>query len=407
MDDSAVSPKSAVLTESADTDTPTNLQNPPKRNRARSERKFPALTFQQAIELADSIQRVAAGKRVRRSTLFETLNKSPDSSTTRSLITSSGQYGLTKGAYNADFLELTPKGHIATSDDATAIDKLSSRFSLAITNIKPFNELYLKFKDAKLPARDILADNLEAAGIANENKEECVDTFTVNCKFLTILRTIAGSERLISIEQALDTLPDKKEAASSSQLVEASISTQLTAVSQDGKNRDYSDFTSICFYVTPIGNDSSEQRSHADFMMEYIVKPAVSEFNMTVVRADQIGQPGMIGKQVVEHILKCKLVIADLSFHNPNVFYELCLRHVTRLPTVQLKRASDGLPFDLNQSRTISIETADVYRIYPKLQTYVSEVASQIRGALQNIESADNPISLYYPKARLILDETS
>ena len=376
-----------------------------KKNRIRSERRFPALTFQQAIDLAESIQRVAAGKQVRRSTLFEALNKSPDSSTTRTLITSSSQYGLTKGAYNADFLELTPKGHIATSEDSAAGEKLSARFALAITNIKPLNDLYTKFKDSKLPAKDIFADNLEAAGIPKESRDECVDTFTVNCKYLTLLRTIAGSERLISIEQALDTLPDNKIPNKSYEAVETgAISSPPISALPDVKSRDYADFSTICFYVTPIGFDNSEQRSHADFMMEYVVKPAISEFSLQVVRADQIGQPGMIGKQVVEHILKSRLVIADLSFHNPNVFYELCLRHVTRLPTVQIKRASDGLPFDLNQSRTISVDTADVYRLHPKLQTYVSEVASQIRGALQNIESADNPISLYYPKARLILD---
>jgi hypothetical protein len=51
--------------------------------------------------------------------------------------------------------------------------------------------------------------------------------------------------------------------------------------------------------------------------MEYIIKPAVEEFGLIVVRADQMGKAGMIGKQVIEHILNARLVIADLSFHNP------------------------------------------------------------------------------------------
>jgi len=138
--------------------------------------------------------------------------------------------------------------------------------------------------------------------------------------------------------------------------------------------------------------------------MEYIIKPAVKEFNLTVVRADQMGKPGMIGKQVIEHILKARLVIADLSFHNPNVFYELCLRHTTRLPTVQIKREVDKIPFDVNQYRTIAIETRDPYTLVPKLQTYTAQVANQVRRALQDSESGDNPISLYYPSARLALE---
>jgi hypothetical protein len=165
------------------------------------------------------------------------------------------------------------------------------------------------------------------------------------------------------------------------------------------------DFAKICFYITPIGEENSEDRRHADFLMEYIIKPAVKEFDLVVVRADQMGKPGMIGKQVIEHILKSRLVIADLSFHNPNVFYELSLRHATRLPTVQIKRAVDKLPFDLNQYNTISIETRDPYTLLPKVQTYTAEVATQVRRALEDSHSGDNPISLYYPSARLTWDE--
>jgi hypothetical protein len=41
----------------------------------------------------------------------------------------------------------------------------------------------------------------------------------------------------------------------------------------------------------------------------------------------------------------------------------------------------------------------------PKIQTYTAEVANQARRALQDAESGDNPISLYYPSAKLNWDE--
>jgi hypothetical protein len=161
------------------------------------------------------------------------------------------------------------------------------------------------------------------------------------------------------------------------------------------------DYSKICFYITPIGEEASETRQHADFLMEFIIEPAVKEFDLKVVRADQMGKPGMIGKQIIEHILYSRLVIVDLSFHNPNVFYELCLRHTTRLPTVQVTRAMDKIPFDLQQYRTIPIETRNPYALVPKIQTYTAEVANQVRRALQDSDSGDNPISLYYPSAKL------
>ena len=143
----------------------------------------------------------------------------------------------------------------------------------------------------------------------------------------------------------------------------------------------------ICFYISPIGEDGSEHRQHSDLFLGSIVEPSVEEFALEVVRADKIGKAGMITAQIIEYILKSKLVIAYLSFHNPNVFYELCLRHVCRLPTVQIIRKADKLPFDLEQFRTIQIDTTDIYTLVPNLQIYKAEVSTQVRQALRDPDS--------------------
>ncbi len=367
----------------------------------RKERKFPALTFEEALTLAEAIQQYAAGNKVRRLTLFEKLDKSPESAESKRLITASGQYGLTKGSYTADYLELTPDGNEATNEEAAQSKKLEARFNLAIKNHAPFALLYEKLKGNKIPAKEVLADYLSEANVEDDETAECIDTFTLNTKFLGLLRTIAGSERVIPIEHALEEAPSARqvEAPSATNNGAPLSSVPLSATRDGGEPGE--DFDKVCFYITPIGEDDSEERRHADFLMEYIIKPAVKEFGLAVVRADQMGKPGMIGKQVIEHILKARLVIADLSFHNPNVFYELSLRHATRLPTVQLRRTVDALPFDLNQYRTIPIETRDPYTLVAKIQTYTAQVANQVRRALEGSESGDNPISLYYPSARL------
>jgi hypothetical protein len=157
------------------------------------------------------------------------------------------------------------------------------------------------------------------------------------------------------------------------------------------------DSSKICFYVTPIGEPESEERKHADLFLSSIVEPALNQFDLRVVRADQIGKPGMITAQVIEHVVKSRLVVADLSFHNPNVFYELSLRHACRLPTVQLIRACDRIPFDLDQFRTIQVDTASIYTLVPQLETYRSEIASQVRRALTDPDAVDNPLSVFYP----------
>lgn len=56
--------------------------------------------------------------------------------------------------------------------------------------------------------------------------------------------------------------------------------------------------------------------------------PAFEKFEYKVIRADNIGKPGMITNQIIDYIMNAAFVVCDLSYHNPNVFYELALRHV-------------------------------------------------------------------------------
>ncbi len=41
------------------------------------------------------------------------------------------------------------------------------------------------------------------------------------------------------------------------------------------------------------------------------------------MRSDKFGKPEMITPQIIEAIFTCELAVADLTFLNPNVFYEL------------------------------------------------------------------------------------
>ena len=77
---------------------------------------FPRTTLEAALDLGNAIQQHAAGQRIRRATLFEKLDKSPDSGPSRALVTNSGKYAITTGGYQAEFLELTPLGAAATED---------------------------------------------------------------------------------------------------------------------------------------------------------------------------------------------------------------------------------------------------------------------------------------------------
>lgn len=373
-------------------------------SRKRMVRSFPATTFEDALVLGNAMQQIANGQKVRRLTLFDHLQKSPDSGWSRQLMINSSRYGITVGSHHTDYIEFTDDGRIATSTDIDVRQQLRARFRLAIAGIPPFSELYEQFKGQKVPAQAVMRDFLNEKGYKQDEVTECVDTFILNAKFLGLLRTIAGAERFLTLEHVLEDTP-----ISATPFTTPSNQTSYRPPVTTYDDRSggpvievLDDWSKICFYITPIGAPGSDARKHADLFLSHIVEPAVEEFKMKVVRADQIGKPGMITSQIIEHVVKARIAIADLSFHNANVFYELSLRHAFGLPTVQIIRAADPIPFDLNQVRTIQIDTTDIYTLVPQLETYKSEIANQVRRALNDTETQENPLTIFYPRLKTL-----
>ncbi|WP_433942640.1 hypothetical protein [Brevundimonas diminuta] len=360
----------------------------------RSQRSFPASTFEEPLEFARAIFRIGSGQPVKRLTLFDQLGKSPESGGSRQLIVNAGKYGLTRGGVQADNIELTPEGQKAVDEQVTRREQARVWTELAISRIEPFQKLYDKFVGNKLPAHAVLIDAAKDAGIEPEHAAEAVDTFVVNLRFAGLLKTLSGAERIISLDMLLSELP----AASS-----PSSSSSPSVPSGSIITSEHAQFESTCFYIAPIGDEGSEPRKHSDLFLGSIVEPALETFGLQVIRADSIDKQGIITRQIIDYIMRSRLVIADLSFHNPNVFYELALRHAIKLPIVQLIRSTDKLPFDVNQMRTISIDTADIYSLVPRIDSYRAEVANQVRRALEADYVVDTPISTYFPNLTVTL----
>lgn len=364
-----------------------------EKTRTRTNRPYPATSFNDALQLAEAIMKHAAGEKVRRLTLLQKMDKSPSSGPTKQMITNSNKYGLTIGSYSAEYFELTPQGRSVVDMSVDAKNRHQASFELAIEGVQPFKLLYDQYKGKRLPEKEIIKDVLKDSDLKIPDDDECVDTFIVNIKDLDLLRTIGGAETLITIEQAIDELPNaiKQTKDQSSKVEVKKIESPVIEVNSQH------DWNKICFYITPIGEPESVERKHSDLFISSLVQPALDELGLKVIRADQIGDPGLITTQVIEYLKLSKLAIADLSYLNPNVFYEVALRHALRLPIVQIIRKADKLPFDVNQARTLVFDTTDIYTLIPKLQTYRSEIANQARKAIEDPESVGNPVSVFYP----------
>jgi hypothetical protein len=130
----------------------------PKEARKRVSRNFPASSFEEALDFAKAIFRIGSGNPVRRLTLFNELGKSPESSSSRQIITNAGKYGLVSGGYQAEQLGLTPDGLRAIDEEAPARERVKARIKLGIEDVAVFQGLYERFVGNKLPARAVLVD---------------------------------------------------------------------------------------------------------------------------------------------------------------------------------------------------------------------------------------------------------
>lgn len=113
-------------------------------------------------------------------------------------------------------------------------------------------------------------------------------------------------------------------------------------------------------------------RHRSDEIYERVIAPPVEAAGFTLIRAEQISAPGRITNQIVRHIINDPMTIADLSELNPNVIYELAIRHVVRKPVIHILIKGTRIPFDISGFRLVIIDLASAESI-AKAQDLIAE----------------------------------
>lgn len=371
--------------------------------RRRGPKPYPVVAFKDALTIPNGIMEHAAGDSVRRERLLGLMGLPANSQPTRDLITNSSKYKISVGNHRGVELKLTEKGRLVVDPSSAPREKRRAAFDLAIAEIEPFKHLYDKYAGKAMPSLEVMQDELDE--LDPGDRKPCVDVFVANAMYIGLLKTADGAKRLLTIDDALDELARAEPRDRASHAPTASDG-------RTGMTADAVDFSKTCFFIAPIGDKAStepkdqERRRHSDTILNQYISRALEEQQLAVVRADAIAEAGMISKQIIEYILKSRLVIADLSYHNPNVFYELCLRHVTGLPTVHLIRKGDKIPFDLANFRTITIALDDVHDAIAEIDIHRAEIANYVRQALNAGQSKDNPILTFHPEAQFMTESS-
>ncbi len=144
-----------------------------------------------------------------------------------------------------------------------------------------------------------------------------------------------------------------------------------------------------CFVISPIGQEGSDVRREADTILEYVIKPVVAKFGYAAIRADQLGEPGDIGDQVIRHLCEAPLTIANLSGSNPNVYYEMAVRHTLAKPLIPIAPKGASLPFDVGGIRTVFVDLTSPRSVEEAKRA----IGMQIEGFEGAADTTVNPVT--------------
>lgn len=142
------------------------------------------------------------------------------------------------------------------------------------------------------------------------------------------------------------------------------------------------------FIVRPFG---TKQDVNFDKVEEELIQPALLQAGISGSTTAAIMEAGNIREDMFSKLLTADLVIADLSIHNANVFYELGVRHALRDKRTYLIRCSkDEIPFDLKTDRYLNYSAENPSATIPAL-------VEGLRATIQS-ERQDSPVFFMLPK---------
>lgn len=143
-----------------------------------------------------------------------------------------------------------------------------------------------------------------------------------------------------------------------------------------------------CFVIMPIGDQLYENKTISEIELKKryddLIKEALlrADNRLQITRADEISKPGSITTDILSRIMHSDIVVADVTYPNPNVFYELGLRHACRPGTLIIReKTGPNSPFDISHLRHIQ---------YENTPTGLKNLGNEIKRFLTHLEANKN-----------------
>ncbi|MBS1687827.1 MAG: hypothetical protein JSS96_03820 [Bacteroidetes bacterium] len=349
---------------------------------------LPRKTIEECLNVARPIHETYADTTVSWDEIAAAIGKSPQYSETKYLIWGAQAYGLILKEGETYKLTETSRKIFTPGSDAERKEALVK----AITIPTILSRFYTDYNGKFLPEGEFF-DNilLTRYSIPKDRIENAKNIIIENAKYCSLFIEHESNKKTIRLDGA----PMKSESFNPSE-----------SLDNNDEIPNNLNVDNVCFYITPIGEDGTEVRKHADMLLKHLVEPAFAKTNIKVIRADKIEKSGLISQQIFEYLVSAKICVADLSYGNPNAFYELGIRHMIKKPTIQIIRKGDKIPFDVSQGRTITVDISDTYTVMDKIESARNELMEHIKAIFDPksaSQSDDNPVSVYLPKLTIRL----
>jgi hypothetical protein len=124
----------------------------------------------------------------------------------------------------------------------------------------------------------------------------------------------------------------------------------------------------LCFVLMPLAVPRLEA------IYQEFVRPAIEELGLTAVRANEIFSTSAIIEDIWRSIYNARVIVAELTGLNPNVFYELGVAHTVGREVIPISQASTV--FDIGHIRHI---------LYADTSGGLDELRQKLRGTLENV----------------------
>lgn len=292
---------------------------------------FPKNTLEDAIAIPKAIEEKNAGNPMHATDLAKAVGyKQANDWRFLDLLRSANQYGLVTGTGAAAAIHLTKLGQDIVAPSSPQVR--SEALLAAFRNVKDFEAVEKFYGGKRIPEDEFFLNTLTREfNISRDRVSHFAEVFMENLKYLRAFAAAPASAEISTntLDALSPTTPPEK--------VPSPI------VSKEPRVREFLD---TCFVMMPFGE-------WFDRYYQDIYVPAIKEAGFEPVRADELFTTGSVVEQIWEQIEKAKLLLADLSGKNPNVFYELGLSHAAKKPVIFTASLVEDVPFDLRHLRVI------------------------------------------------------